>query len=152
MKNNLLLSLILFLSVISYGQSQEVAEKAKIYNLIVESFDGIWSELDSENIEKYYTEDFLLLEHGEVWTNDTIAHYLDKAIMRKPMPERINKIEVIDIKITGKTAWIAYHNHAEFIVDQKIVRKAYWLESATAVLTDDGWKLDMLHSTRVKME
>ena len=42
-------------------------------------------------------------------------------------------------------AWIAYKNHAVFTVDSKIIRKAYWLESATAILTENGWKLQMLH-------
>ncbi|MCX2745611.1 DUF4440 domain-containing protein [Mangrovivirga sp. M17] len=152
MKIKLTLSLLLFVSTLSFGQSQEVAKEAEIYNLIVESFDEIWSELDSENIKKYYTEDFLLLENGEVWTNDIITNYLDKAITQEVIPERINKIDVIEIKITDKTAWIAYHNHAEFLIDQKIVKKINWLESATAVLTEDGWKLDMLHSTRGKVE
>lgn len=71
---------------------------------------------------------------------------------KKPKPRRVNSIEIINMKITGKTAWIAYKNTATFYVEDRIVRKAGWLESASAVLTLGGWKLDMLHSTRVKNE
>ena len=143
---------MMFFTTISFGQVSNETDKTRIKNLIIESFDKIWSELNSKNIDKYYTKDFLLLENGEVWNNDTIAHYLDKALLRKPNPKRVNTIEVIDIKITDRMAWIAYQNYATLSTDDKIIRKAHWLESATAILTADGWKLEMMHSTRVKNE
>lgn len=141
---------MVFFTTLSFGQVSNEADKKLIKNLVIESFDEIWSKLNSKNIEKYYTKDFLLLENGEVWNNDTIANYLDKALLDKPNPIRINTIEIIDTKVTNKTAWVAYHNYATFSIDGKIVFKAHWLESATAILTDKGWKLDMLHSTRIK--
>jgi len=64
----------------------------------------------------------------------------------------VNSIEFIEIKVTKGMAWIAYKNEAIFSIDNKIVRKAYWLESATAILTENGWKLEMLHSTVTKKE
>ena len=144
--------LMMFFTTISFGQVSNETDKTRIKNLIIESFDKIWSELNSKNIDKYYTKDFLLLENGEVWNNDTIAHYLDKALLRKPNPKRVNTIEVIEIKIVDKMAWIAYQNYATLSTDGKIIRKAHWLESATAILTEDGWKLQMMHSTRIKNE
>ena len=144
--------LMMFFTTISFGQVSNETDKTRIKNLIIESFDKIWSELNSKNIDKYYTKDFLLLENGEVWNNDTIAHYLDKALLRKPNPKRVNTIEVIEIKIADKMAWIAYQNYATLSTDGKIIRKAHWLESATAILTEDGWKLQMMHSTRIKNE
>ena len=148
MKETLCLYLILFSATMSFGQVSNEANKSEIANIIAESFDQIWSELNSENILKFYTEDFLLLENGEVWNNDSIANYLDYAILNKPIPKRENTIEIIEIKITNETAWVAYQNTAIFSVNDTIVRKAHWLESTTAILTADGWKLDMLHSTR----
>lgn len=144
--------LALCFTTIAFGQSALKPEESQIEALIIKSFDEIWSELNSKNIDKYYTQDFLLLENGEVWNNDTIANYLDKAVLKKPMPIRVNSIEIIAIKVSNGTAWIAYKNQAVFTVDHKIIRKASWLESATAILTEKGWKLDMLHSTRVKNE
>jgi len=139
-------------TTISFGQSAIQTDKSDLKELIIKSFDEIWAELNSKNIDKYYTNDFLLLENGEVWNNDSIANYLDNAIIKKPIPNRVNSIEFIEIKVTKGMAWIAYKNEAIFSIDNKIVRKAYWLESATAILTENGWKLEMLHSTVTKKE
>jgi hypothetical protein len=144
--------LMMFFTTISFGQVSNETDKTRIKNLIIESFDEIWSKLDAKNIDKYYTKDFLLLENGEVWNNDSIKNYLDNAMLRKPSLKRMNTIEVIEIKIANKMAWIAYQNYATFSSDNKIIRKAHWLESATAILTENGWKLEMLHSTRIVKE
>jgi hypothetical protein len=143
---------MMFFTTISFGQVSNETDKTRIKNLIIESFDEIWSKLDAKNIDKYYTKDFLLLENGEVWNNDSIKNYLDNAMLRKPNLKRMNTIEVIEIKIANKMAWIAYQNYATFSSDNKIIRKAHWLESATAILTENGWKLEMLHSTRIVKE
>ena len=143
---------MMFFTTISFGQVSNEADKTRIKNLVIESFDEIWSKLDSKYIDKYYTKDFLLLENGEVWNNDSIKNYLDNAILRKPNPKRVNTIEIIEIKIAIRMAWIAYQNYATFSTDNKIIRKAHWLESATAILTENGWKLETLHSTRIKNE
>ena len=152
MKKLISIIVMVFFTTLSFGQVSTENDKKLIKNLVIESFDEIWSKLNSKNIDKYYTKDFLLLENGEVWTNDSIAKYLDKALLEKPNPTRINTIEVIEIKVANKTAWVAYHNYATFSVDNKIVFKAHWLESATVILTDKGWKLEMLHSTPIKEE
>jgi hypothetical protein len=136
----------------SFGQSSIETDKSRIKELIIKSFEEIWSELSSKNIDKYYTNDFLLLENGKVWNNDSIANYLNNAILRKPNPIRRNTIEIIEIRVANGTAWVADQNYAIFSADNKIIRKAHWLESATAILTDNGWKLEMLHSTRIKNE
>ncbi|MBC7524425.1 MAG: DUF4440 domain-containing protein [Flavobacterium sp.] len=143
---------MLLFTTLAFGQVSKETDKTRIKNLVNASFNEIWSKLDSKNINKYYTKDFLLLENGEVWNNDSIANYLDNAIIRKPNPTRINKIEIIEIKVANRMAWVAYHNYATFSVDHKIIRKTHWLESATAILTENGWKLEMLHSTPIKNE
>ena len=91
--------LMMFFTTISFGQVSNETDKKLIKNLVIESFDEIWSKLSSKNIDKYYTKDFLLLENGEVWNNDSITNYLDNAILRKPNPKRVNTIEIIEIKI-----------------------------------------------------
>lgn len=144
--------LMICFTSISFGQHAIEDDKLRIRNLIIESFDEIWSALDSKNIDKYYTKDFLLLENGEVWNNDSISNYLDKAVLKKTIPNRVNSIELIEVKVSNGMAWIAYQNRATFSLENKIIRKAHWLESATAILTENGWKLQMLHSTPTKNE
>lgn len=144
--------LMMNFATISFGQVSNDTDKIRIENLVIESFDELWSKLDSKNIDKYYATDFLLLENGEVWNNDSIKNYLDNAILRKPNPKRLNTIEIIEIKIEDRMAWIAYQNYATFLMDNKITGRVHWLESATAILTENGWRLEMLHSTRIENE
>lgn len=140
---------MMFISIYSFGQESSISAKDQISKLIQDSFDHIWSELNSENFDDYYTKDFILLENGEVMSYKDVVDYLDEAIQKTPIPKRVNTIDVIEIKVSNGRAWIAYENSALFTVNDKIVRQAHWLESATAILTDTGWKLDMLHSTKV---
>ena len=142
----------MFCATISFGQNTIETDKTYIKNLIIGSFDEIWSELNSKNIDNYYTKDFLLLENGEVWNNDSISDYLDKAVLKNPISNRLNTIEFIEVKVSEGMAWVAYKNQATFSLDNEIIRKIHWLESATAILTENGWRLEMLHSTRTEIK
>ena len=144
--------LMICFTTISFGQSSIETDKSHLKELIIKSFDEIWSELNSKNIDKYYAKDFLLLENGVVWNIDSITNYLDNSKLKKAIPNRVNSIQFIEIKVFKGMAWIAYRNQAIFSIENKIVRKADWLESATAILTENGWKLEMLHSTVMKNE
>lgn len=146
------LILVMFFTAISFGQGSNEKDKALIKKIVTESFDEVWSKLNSKNIDNYYTKDFLLLENGEVWNNDSIANHLDSARLQKQIPKRVNRIEIIEIKSVNGMAWVAYQNYATFSIENMIVRKAHWLESATAILTENGWRPEMLHSTRIKNE
>ncbi len=150
MKYILFYSLFIFGSGITYGQQPSTSEQ-EIQQLIIDSFEEIWSGWSPAKIPGFYTEDFLLLEAGEVWDNEKIAQTLERATSNgKQTPVRTNSFDFIEVKLSGNTAWIAYHNYAEFNVDGQVTRKMHWLESATAIKTAAGWRLDMLHSTPVK--
>ena len=60
---------MLCFTTISFGQSSIETDKSHLKELILKSFDEIWSELNSKNIDKYYTKDFLLLENSVVFPN-----------------------------------------------------------------------------------
>ena len=108
------------------------------------------TSLFSETSTSLFSENRTLLFSG--YNNDTVSIYLDNAAPKKPIPNRVNSIEFIEVKVLNGMAWVAYKNQAIFSVENKIIRKAQWLESATAILTQNGWKLEMLHSTRTKNE
>ncbi|WP_373055539.1 DUF4440 domain-containing protein [Zunongwangia sp. H14] len=147
MKIILQISMLLFLIIPAAAQNSVEEDKKQIKNLIVNSFDDILSKMNSEKLAKYYTNDFLLLENGEIWDIDDIKDYISNARKQGPLPERINSFDFIEIKIVGKMAWAAYHNNAVFKIDNETRNEMNWLESATAIRTPDGWKLQMLHST-----
>lgn len=125
-------------------------DESMIRDLIINSFQEILSENQQDKLPEYYTDDFLLLEDGEVWDLKIIKSYMDKAAEMERMPQRINSFEFVEIKILGDMAWTAYHNKAVFKMDGREVGEMNWLESATAIRTAEGWKLQMLHSTVVE--
>ena len=148
MKNILILFAFLF-STTAFSQS---SDQLQIEQLIQNSFDEIFSNYEVDKLIDFYTEDFLLLEQGEVWDMAIIRDYLTKAKSNLTPPTRTNRFEFIKTDVEGDRAWVAYHNYATISRDGQVLREIYWLESATAIRTTNGWRLDMLHSTRVDQE
>lgn len=148
------LLLILLLSACQRPSSEPVSvltqeEETLAKELIQGSFDKIWGGVDSNEIANYHTDDFIILEHGEVWDNDRIKEYIRGQVQKENRPLRVNRMEYISIDKYGESIQMAYHNYAEFVRADTLVSKRQWLESALAVKTDAGWRLKMMHSTRV---
>ncbi|MCV9388941.1 DUF4440 domain-containing protein [Reichenbachiella ulvae] len=132
----------------SLTTQEEEAAKALIQNI----FDDIWSDLDSTKLAHYHTDDFYLLEQGKVWGNAEIKNYLREANSRTNRALRTNRMEFISIEKIDGHILMAYDNYADFTRADTLVGQAHWLESAVATLTEQGWKLKMMHSTRVRNE
>lgn len=119
-----------------------------VEDLVQNIFDDIWSDKKAELLTKYNTGDFILLEHGEVWTNDTISNWCKRAKIRDTGMKRINTFDFFKAKREGNRIWMAYHNYATIKKDT-LKRNLQWLESIVAIKKDSIWKLEMMHSTRV---
>jgi hypothetical protein len=128
--------------------SEEEIKVAK--NLIQGAFDDLWAGVDSTKIKDYHTDDFIILEQGEVWNNNRIKEYMRGQLARADRPKRTNRMEYISIEKYGPSIQIAYFNYAEFWQSDSLVGKASWLESALAVPTEKGWRLKMMHSTGIR--
>jgi len=126
--------------------SQEEKKIAK--DLIQGAFDDLWAGVDSTKILDYHTDDFIILEHGEVWDNTRIKKFMRGQLANENRAKRINIMDYISIEKYGPSIQIAYNNKAEFYVNDSLVGNGSWLESALAVETKDGWRLKMMHSTR----
>jgi hypothetical protein len=132
-----------------------VADQVATQGLIQDIFDNIWSGIDTSQVRRYQTDDFVILEHGEVWTNDTIRNWQLGVAANKAAdaPERRNSFDFFRTEQNGDEIWMAYYNTANWVDEERdTVRSAAWLESAVAVRTDGGWKLRMMHSTRMPRE
>jgi len=127
-------------------------EKKIAQDLIQGVFDHVWGGIDTSVVSTYHTDDFIILEQGEIWDNDRIKEYMLGQRDNPNRAERINKMEYIDIEKYGPSMQIAYHNYAEFMRNDTLAGKARWLESALAVKTPDGWRVKMMHSTWVGNE
>ncbi len=120
----------------------------QVEQLVQGVFDDVWAAKRERQILKYQTDDFVLLEHGEVWNNDTISNWCKRSKLKDDGTKRINKFDFFEAKRAGNRVWMAYHNYATFKKDT-IVKSYQWLESIVAVKQDSIWKLEMMHSTRV---
>jgi ketosteroid isomerase-like protein len=131
---------------------EELSPEQAIQQLVIDAFDEVWSALDTNSLARLHTDDFLLLENGEVWTNDSIINYQrnQMASMKEYGYLRTNRMEFLTTEASGDLAWTAYHNYGTWTVGKDTTGQAHWLESAVAVKTTEGWKLKMLHSTRVE--
>ena len=146
---------ILFLTACQSPPSQEsnstiTPEETQIAKQLIQgSFDDLWAGMDSTKILNYHTEDFYILENGEVWSNQEIRNFMNKSLKNKDRAHRENKMEFLTLEKQGSAINIAYNNFATFSQGDSIVGKAQWLESALAIPTKDGWRLRMMHSTWV---
>jgi hypothetical protein len=113
----------------------------------INTFFKAFSEGDFKYIKQTSTKDFLLLEQGMIWNLDTLKNKL-----AKPKPagfSRKNRFEFFETRLTGKRAWVGYHNYAD-LETAAGKRTIHWLESAVLVKEKKSWKLEMMHSTRVQ--
>jgi hypothetical protein len=136
------------------GQSTSVTseEEKEIKKLVQGIFDDVWGGLDSTKILDYHTEDFIILENGELWENSDIKNYVRNSLNQSIIHKRENSFDFISMEKQGTSIWAAYHNYASFSVAGKETGKGYWLESIVAIPTDQGWRLRMMHSTWVPVK
>lgn len=141
------------LSILSHAQTKpSQSEEEAVQQLVADTFQSLLSDYDSTKLETYLTPDFILLEHGEVWNNDTIRFYITKALQNEDRATRTNRFEFIKMEKSGDMIWAAYDNWAVWTKNDSIVHKMHWLESVVAVKEKKTWKLKMMHSTRIADE
>jgi len=132
---------ILFFNVNSFCQK----EKDSIEASISKFFDGL-SEIDANKLKAYTTDDFILLENGQLWNIDTLVSKMSDP--KNAGIKRVNKFQFIKTEQNGNVAWVSYHNSADFSLNEK-KQTVNWLESAVLEKKNGRWKIKLLHSTRV---
>jgi hypothetical protein len=135
----------LLLTFVQVAHAQSKSETSKPEEAIHKVFEAL-SEGNLELMEQAVTSDIKLLEHGVVWTMDSIRFYMAK---KRPADfKRVNSFEFFQKEVSDKMAFVSYHNRADIHANNKD-RTVKWLESAVLVKEKDVWKVKMLHSTRL---
>ncbi|MCU0716837.1 MAG: nuclear transport factor 2 family protein [Pirellula sp.] len=139
-----LVSVAVWLSAVLLGSGIVGAADHPAFQPVKDLFAAM-SKHDGKAMQATSTEDFQLLEHGEDWSMQKLI----EAVQPKGEPyERKNFFSQIRAREDGNVAWISYWNKAE-IRRGGGVRTIVWLESAVMVKVSDGWKIQLLHSTRI---
>lgn len=128
----------LTISASSFGQDNPFKAVQNLFSAI--------SEVNHTKMKNVVTNDFQLLEVGEDWDiNDLIKVVNPSEYTRK------NYFNVIKTKINDDFAWVSYWNKATFTKGE-LVENVVWLESAVIIKDGNNWKIQMLHSTKIKPE
>jgi len=102
--------------------------------------------LDKQKYRSLLTEDYLLLENGELLDIEG-----DIALM--PAPEsaykRTDAFDFRSVKVHGDTAYAVYFLKSEITDKQNGSRNREWLESAILRRSGAGWRMALLHSTKI---
>lgn len=145
-----------FAMIFSFATAQTTEEK-EVQSVIENMFEDVFSKLDENLISKYFTDDFLLFEDGEIYNLETTAQMIasikkqfDDEAAKGHKLERKNKFEFIKTLTDGDSAQVYYKNSAEFLYDGLSIMKFDWLESASLIKSDGSWKISFLHSTLIK--
>ena len=118
----------------------------KIEATVIGFFNGL-SLLNADTLKYYSTADFQLLEDGQIWNMDTL---INKIMPRRNSKiERLNHFEFIRTVRSRNMAWVSYNNSAEFRLGEK-QQTMKWMESAVLIKDKGNWKIQLLHSTKLK--
>ena len=103
-------------------------------------------KFDKDAYRSILTEDYLLLENGELFDADG-----DIALMPKPESgyKRTDTFDFQYVKIDGDFAYAVYFLKADITDNISGAIHKEWLESIILKRSGDGWKITLLHSTRI---
>jgi ketosteroid isomerase-like protein len=120
-------------------------DKAAVEAAIRENY-AAYSSFDEARYRSTTTDDFILLEHGEL-----IDREGDVANMAKPGTgfRRTDHFDFDAVRTAADTAYAVYTLESEIHDDVRGTRHREWLESAILRREDGRWKVALLHSTRV---
>ena len=124
----------------------QTTEKAEVQQVITRFFDAL-SVTNIPLMKAEVSDDFILLENGEIWTIDTLANKISR-----PKPEgylRQNSFDFLSTKIDKNRAWVYFKNKAE-ITSKTRNATIKWLESAILRKEKGRWRMEFMHSTPMK--
>ena len=135
-----------FLLLVTQFSFAQTPEKVEVQQVITRFFDAL-SVVNIPLMKAEVSDDFILLENGEIWTIDTLANKISR-----PKPEgylRQNSFDFITTKIEKNRAWVYYKNKAE-ITSKTRNATIKWLESAILRKEKGRWQMELMHSTPMK--
>jgi ketosteroid isomerase-like protein len=120
------------------------AEAAK--QVISVYYDLFYRRLDEKKYRALLTDDYLLLENGEIFDADG-----DIASMPKPADEykRSDSFDFRTVRVRGDIAYVVYFLRSNVIEKKATERTFEWLESAVLRRAASNWQVAVLHSTRI---
>jgi ketosteroid isomerase-like protein len=120
-------------------------EESALKKAIDAYYSVYYRERDIKKYRALLTNDYLLLESGEVMNAAD-----DIALIPKTgdLYERTDAFDFRQIKVAGNTAYMVYFL-TSVITDKRGTGKYRWLESAIFRRSGSRWLISLLHSTKI---
>ncbi|HEV8482044.1 MAG TPA: nuclear transport factor 2 family protein [Blastocatellia bacterium] len=120
-------------------------DAAAVKQAVNDCYSVFYVSLDKQKYRSLLTEDYLLLEHGELLDVEG-----DIALMPAPDSgyKRTDAFDFRSVKVHGDTAYAVYFLKSK-ITDKNGTHNGEWLESAILRRSGTGWRIALLHSTRI---
>jgi hypothetical protein len=121
-------------------------DAAAVRQAVENAYSAFSVSLDKAKYRSLLTEDYLLLENGELLDVEG-----DLAFMPRPEDgyRRTDKFDFRAVKIQGAIAYLVYFLKSEITDKKNGTRNREWLESAILRRSGTGWRIALLHSTRI---
>ena len=145
MKKVLLLSAFLCPWVVA---AQYTVDSTAIIQLLIRDYATL-ENFDYSSHVANVTEDYYLVENGELWDIEKEKEYYLTNAHRKL--ERKNYFDIHSLKVLGDVAYAIYTLQSE-ITENGAMKGRRWIESAIFRKLNSGWKLEVLHSTRIDLK
>lgn len=123
------------------------ADEVSAVKRTIEDFYSVYYvDLDKKRYLSLLTDDYLLLENGEVMNADD-----DIALMPTPEDEykRTDKFDFRKVKVHGDTAYTVHVLKSDITDKKNGNRKREYLESAILRRSGKRWRVALLHSTKI---
>ena len=115
----------------------------------IEQLYAAFSTQDEDRYRKLVTKDYLLIEQGGIL--DLKLDIATFASARAAKQTRTDSFKFRSIRIEGTSAVAIYTLNSEIRANGEVTHRT-WVESVTLRRSDDGWKVSLLHSTRVESQ
>lgn len=122
------------------------AAQSSPFDPVVAFFTAL-SEANHQGIRDSTTENFVVLEQGEVWNLEKLL-----SLVRPRTSLRRNFFSVVSEEVRGDTALVSYWNKALETSENGEERTRAWLESVVVVNERGTWRILQMHSTRLTPE
>ncbi|MFY7838757.1 MAG: nuclear transport factor 2 family protein [Lacibacter sp.] len=145
MKKIKLLLVAVLLSTITLAQT--ATKEQQLIQQTIENMFATLTNADTAALKTFVTTDVRFYEYGQVWTLDTLIQKMTASTSIKDF-KRSNRFQYVNTIIKGNTAWVTYY------LESVITRNGKedilnWMETVVLLKVKKGWKIDVLHSTRL---
>jgi hypothetical protein len=139
-----LLTVVLFYSSDLYSQTN--ADSIAIVKLLQSDYVAL-GKADIKTHIQNCTEDYMLIENGEIWDLRKEVEYMKSQIGLKTI--RNDQFNIKTLHIENSFAYVVYELKSDISTDG-VTKKYQWTESAIFQKISGDWKLNLIHSTTTK--